>query len=423
MFSNNNRENNLFHTIHVIILNSNNHRQTIDMKSTIYVFLLSLIFLLSPNLSSLGSEVLITNSIRLPNDSIKVNKLITSLESFLDQKDEANTNNSFVNKDYLLETSLLLDELKGIDKSTNFNDDNFYKCYLSSVSKTTENQYTVQFSYIGVNGTIPVLRGVFTVIATSIGDEFLFHSPLSLNTSSWTRKNIGKSIVYYKPEFDISIADSYLNYASKFDNIIGINDKPTVLYCANNFNEVMKLIGVDYKLDFSGINFNSSSGVERDTTIIVNGVLASNAIQFDPHDLWHSRLRAVLAPKDTYKPVDEGCAFLFGGSWGYSWEDIKNRFHSFVKTQKDRNWLNSYVEHLDIGDEKGKALRVDYIINALIIKELYKDGDFSKVKQLLSIGRDQPNLDVYFDTLDKVIGINENNFNVEIDRLIVKYVE
>jgi hypothetical protein len=392
------------------------------MKSTIFLFSISLFLLISSQLCSAENEVIVPNSVRLPQDSNTVSKLLTSLESFLAQKDDRDIDNSFVNPSYLLETSLLLDELKQIGKSSTYKSDNFYKCYLGSVSNITDKQFLVQFSYIGVNDGEPLLRATYSVVATYMGDKFLFHSPLRMNTASWSMKNIGKVTIYYKPEFDIIIANDYVNYTTEFDNILGVSDKPTILYCANNFNEVMKLIGVDYKLDYSGINFNTTSAFERDTTIIVNGVLASNVIQFDPHDLWHSRLRAVLAPNDTYKPVDEGCAFLFGGSWGYSWDEIRNRFYKFTKTQVDRDWLSIHEKHPDIGDEKGKALRVDYIINALIIKELYKDGDFSKVKQLLSIGREQTNLDVYFKNLDEVIGINKDNFNEKIDKLIVKYV-
>ncbi len=393
------------------------------MKSTIYLFIISIFLLASVRLNSADNSVIVPNNIRLPQDSNVVKKLLTSLESFLEQKEVTNSNNSYVNPDYLLETSVLLDELKGIGKSSTYNSDNFYKCYLGGVSSIADKQFIVQFSYIGVHDSSPLLRATFSVVATDMGDKYLFHSPLKLNTAAWSQKEVGLATIYYKPEFDFTIAKDYLSYASNYDNTLGVSDKPTKLYCANNFNEVMKLVGVDYKLDYSGVNYNTTSANERDTTIIVNGVLASNVIQFDPHDLWHSRLRAVLAPTDTYKPVDEGCAFLFGGSWGYSWDEIRNRFSKFTKTQDDRNWLGLYEKSLDIGDEQYKALNVDYIINALIVKELYKDGDFSKVMKLISIGRTQVNNDKYFNTLNEVMGINKDNFNKEIDKLIAKYVE
>lgn len=393
------------------------------MKSTIYILTFSILLLLSVRLTAANSNIIVPENIRLPQDSNTVVKLLSSLESFLSQKEATNSDNSYINQDYILETSVLLDELKGIEKSTKHNDPQYYKCYLGSISNVSEKQFIVQFSYIGIDKSIPSLRATFSLVATDMGDKYLFHSPLKLNTAAWAKREIGLVSVFYKPDFDIGIATDYVNYASKYDNILGVSDKPTILYCANNFSEVMKLLGVDYKADYSGVSYNTTTANERDTTIIVNGVLASNVIQFDPHDLWHSRLRAVLAPKDTYKPVDEGCAFLFGGSWGYSWDEIRNRFSKFVKTQKDRNWLNLYEKRYDIGDEPYKALNVDYIINTLIVKELYKDGDFSKVMKLLSIGRDQANNDKYFEVLNEVIGINKGNFNKEIDKLIVKNVE
>jgi len=128
-------------------------------------------------------------------------------------------------------------------------------------------------------------------------------------------------------------------------------------------------------------------------------------------------LRAVLSPKDTYKPVDEGCAFLFGGSWGYSWEDIKGRFYDYIKKNNNPDWLKLYEDRLDIGNEQYKPLNMDYIINAFIVKELYKDGDFTKVMKLLSIGRNQTN-EKYFEVLEETMGINRKNFNEEVGKLI-----
>lgn len=71
------------------------------------------------------SSVLVQPNIVLPKDTIISNKLIKSLNGFLSLKDKANNENSFVLKEDLLETSVLLDEMKGIEKSGKFKDDNW----------------------------------------------------------------------------------------------------------------------------------------------------------------------------------------------------------------------------------------------------------------------------------------------------------
>ena len=47
---------------------------------------------------------------------------------------------------------------------------------------------------------------------------------------------------------------------------------------------------------------------------------------FDPHDLWHTRLSMVISRRAVDHSVDEGCAYLYGGSWGYTWDEILKAF-------------------------------------------------------------------------------------------------
>ena len=52
--------------------------------------------------------------------------------------------------------------------------------------------------------------------------------------------------------------------------------------------------------------------------------------RFDPHDLWHERLRLVMKSEVINRPVDEGCAYLYGGSWGYTWQEIITKFKKYA---------------------------------------------------------------------------------------------
>jgi len=270
---------------HVLCQYSNNYRHNIDMKSTILSLIFTTLLISFFNLNATEMRIVIPEFIRLPQDSIVANKLLKSLESFLEQKDAPNGSNTLVNQDYLLETSVLLDEIKGLERSTKHNSMNFYNCYLSSLVRLNHNQYIIQLSYLGLDDTNPSLRATISLIATESGDFYLFSSPLEFNTSTWQKEQIKNNTLYYKPNFDLEIANSYFKYISKYDKILGITEKPIILYCANNFNEVLKLIGVDYKSDYSSVSYNTTMAMERDTSIIVDGLLASGVIKFDPHDL------------------------------------------------------------------------------------------------------------------------------------------
>src|ERR1700733_7077384 len=76
-----------------------------------------------------AQSIIIPSGLRLPEDTVVKNQLVISLNGFLSQKEQPNKENKFVLKEDLLETSDLLDEMKGVDKNAKAND--FFKPYLT----------------------------------------------------------------------------------------------------------------------------------------------------------------------------------------------------------------------------------------------------------------------------------------------------
>ncbi|WP_103072513.1 hypothetical protein [Aquimarina sediminis] len=377
---------------------------------TILLFSISL-----SNLLGQTNSINVPQNIRLPKDSITSDKLIRSFQNFLDLKEKPNHENTLISSQNFIETSALLDELKGIEKSFKYKDDNFYKCYINNVIQLNNSNYLIQFHYSGVHKNQPLLRANYTIVAQETDDQFYFYSPLQQNTSSWKAKTIENYTFYFKDHFDLSKATAYTAKIAEYDSILHIPKQATKLYCAENFNEVLKLIGIDFKLDYNGYSYNTLQANENGNSLIVDGILASNYKNFDPHDLWHSRVRKILPSNKIYKPVDEGCAFIYGGSWGYTWEEILHKFKVFITSNPKSDWLELYNNGKNFGDEKNKALRVDYMLNALLIQKINKDQGFSTVLKLLSCGKTN---EEYFPLLETVTGITKSNFNRKISKLI-----
>lgn len=367
-----------------------------------------------------SNNTLVSTNIKKGRDSLNIDKLIQSFDGFIAQKDKPNNQNQYIEKDYLLSTSALVDEIKGLEKNTINKDDNYYKCTLENIIKLQTDYYQIQFSYIGATENLVSLRALFTMFAKKTDGEFRFYSPLNFYTKSWLKKNLDGNEIIYKPEFDVSIAIDYFTNQKKFDAILGISNTPTKMYFADNFNESQKILGVDYKSDYNGVAYNMTTAFEKDSNLLIDGIIASEIIKFDPHDLWHSRMRKILPSRDIHKPVDEGCAFLFGGSWGYSWEDIVTRFKDYVKQNPNANWLEQYENPKNFGTEQYKDLRVDYMLNALIIKEYYNGKSFDNIMELLAIGNTQESKTKYFELLESKFGIKRSEFDNKIKQLIDK---
>ena len=139
--------------------------------------------------------------------------------------------------------------------------------------------------------------------------------------------------------------------------------------------------------------------------------------EFDPHDLWHDRLSLVIPRSKVNRPVDEGCSYLYGGSWGFSWIEIFKAFKEQIASNKNTNWLE--IKETPISFKTGDfSNQADYIVNALLVKKIEKEKGFEGVWELLNVGPFEKGNEKYYQTLEKLTGITKANYNEKIWELI-----
>ena len=160
--------------------------------------------------------------------------------------------------------------------------------------------------------------------------------------------------------------------------------------------------------------WSSSSG---DRKLILFGNNNANFNEFDPHDLFHDRLSLVIPRSKVNKPVDEGCAYLYGGSWGFTWKEIYKSFKEQIASNKKTNWKE--IKETPVTFKTGNFTnQADYIVNALLIKKIEKEKGFTGVWELLNVGPFEKGNEKYYQTLEKLTGITKANYNDKIWELI-----
>ena len=165
---------------------------------------------------------------------------------------------------------------------------------------------------------------------------------------------------------------------SSFDSKLKETGKTTDYYCTDNIIEMQKLIGVEYKSDYNGQAEDVWSSSFADRQIIVYGNSNSTFNEFDPHDLFHDRLSLVIPRSKVSNPIDEGCAYIYGESWGFTWKEIFKAFKEQIASNKNPNW--SEIKETPIFFKTGKYPNTaDYIVNALIVKKIEKEKGFAGV--------------------------------------------
>lgn len=369
----------------------------------------------SLDIKKVSKELLINRYIRLPKNARQAKQLLVDLNAFLKAAQKDNKANKYVLPTEKIETDILVDEFK---KITNISKQkNFFKPHLLSVVPLNKNDYLLKIAYMGAKDSVPLVRAIFELIAYKQQNSFLFASPLKRNTVYWKSKAIGSVLFYYKDKLVSKNAEEYARLIAKFDKKLGSKTNITEFYCAENTPELLKLIGVDYKLDYNGRSMGSFFSIDNNKELIVSGRSASFN-NFDPHDLWHDRLSLVISRRLVNRPVDEACAYLYGGSWGMTWQEILKRFMDKIAIDKKVDWKNYKENPTDFGVDSSKHLYVDYVVNALLIKKIEKEKGFAGVWKLLNSGKFEKGNENYYKVLNDVIGISKKNYNRQVWKLI-----
>jgi hypothetical protein len=386
------------------------------MKLKLFLTIINLFLMLA--LHAQTNRLIIHSNIGLPTDTTESKLLISTLNDFLNAAQKPNEDNQWVLPAEKIETYILLDEINGIERSGKFKDNFFYKPYLTNVVLLKDKKYLLQVSYIGLDEKKPLLRASFSFIAHSVDGRFLYASPLLQNTKNWQKWQAGNDVFHYKTSINKKQIANYTKMAADFDKKLKSTNKITEFYCCDNFVEVQKLIGVDYKSDYNGEAENVLSSVIGNKKVIVLGNKNEHFDNFDPHDLWHDRLSLVVSRSLINKPIDEGCAYLYGGSWGMSWQEIFAKFKAKVTINKAIDWANYKENPVNFGDSDYTHLMVDYVINALIVQKLEKEKGFSAVWEFLNCGRYEKGNENYYQTLQKLTAITKANYNEQVGMLI-----
>ncbi|TDQ16246.1 hypothetical protein DFQ04_2358 [Algoriphagus boseongensis] len=377
----------------------------------------SLLLIVGTLVHAQSNKLLINPGIVLLKDSIESEKLTTALNDFLNAAQKPNDENKLVLESQKVETFILLDEINGIQESKEFNDAFFYKPYLTNVVALEASNFLIQVSYIGTHENNAFLRASFELIAHKKNDSFVFSSPLLRNTQNWKVEKVGNNIFHYKNTINETKVKEFGKLAFAFDSKLKSENKLTDFYCTDNLIELQKLVGVQYKSDYNGIVQSVWSSTLGDRKVVVFGNQNATFNNFDPHDLFHDRLSLVISRSKLNRAVDEGCAYLYGGSWGMTWNEIFQAFKAQVASNRNTNWAE-IKETPVYFKTSGFNNSADYIVNALLVQKIEKEKGFEGVWELLNVGPAEKGNEKYYLTLENLTGITKANYNEEIWKLI-----
>jgi hypothetical protein len=347
--------------------------------------------------------------VRIPEDPAVCSELLGGLQGWLAAMHGPDSVNAYVAEADRPATSVLMHQMRSL-KGT---------CYVGGVTSLGRDHWQVQLNYLNVRKDTPVLEACCTVLARREGGRILFESPLGRQTVGWKRKTIGCCTFYYATEINLRGAVEFERRVASYDRRLKIGKPAIDYYCCTDFMQVSKLVGIDYMARYAGFGYADLSGDEGTSQVIVCGNEWKDGFcRVDPHDLWHGELHRAVSTKVINRPVDEGMAYLYGGSWfTYEWKDILKLMKEYRVAHPGADWLALYKEGTNVIPPP-KIIKISYIINALIVQRLERDRGFAASLPLLCCGPKQDGDANYFAALRDVAGVDEKGFNAYIDGLV-----
>lgn len=361
--------------------------------------------------SAQTNSLKINRDIVMLKDSLDSKALLFSVNAFLTSA-QKNSQNDWILATEKVETQILIDEIQDIKKSKKFENDSFFKAYLTNITPLEDNKYSIHIAYIGINEKSAILRAQFELIAHKTNDSYLISSPLFRNTRNWKTKKIQNHVFHYPYTLNSKKVQQFSTLASFFDKKLKNNSGESHHYLCDNDVDPLKLFGVGYKSDYNGNKLNSrwQSSVDEKSLFVLN---ASSLYSFDTHDLWHNRLSQVISRRKVNRRVDCNIAYLYGGSWGISWEELFNLFSEKFVIGKDIDWLE-HKKNKSYFEANGHKNYTDDFIGALIVKKIENEKGFDGVWELLKTKGSEE----YYVVLNNLIGITKKGYNKEVSKLI-----
>jgi hypothetical protein len=354
-------------------------------------------------------ELRVAPGIRLPEDSVTRVLLMESLRGWLSAASGPDSLNRFVSEGDRPAMTLLMARLRALKGD----------CYLGGVTSLDSANWQIRLNYMGVQKDTPLLQACCTLLARREGDRWLLSSPLAENTLNWKQKTIGCCTFHYPATINMQRAVEFERQVASYDRRLEI-DKPVIdFYCCTNFMEAAKLVGIDYMASYGGFGYSDlTDNYGLHQVIVCGNEWKDGFCTISMHDQWHEELHRAVSPKVINRPVDEGMAYLYGGSWiVYSWKDILNLMKDYRSAHPNANWLALYKDGTNLIPPP-KIIKISYIVNALIVQRLEKEKGFAASLPLLCCGPKQAGDANYFAALEKTTGVSETGFNAYVDDLI-----
>lgn len=294
------------------------------------------------------------------------------------------------------------------------------KKQLINIYKVENDKYLLQLAYYipNTNGglTLTALASFLTYVDPE-DNAISFSSPVSYYTKSWNTKSIGNINYIYKSTFCEKVAVEFNKNNSKISKNLGLELEKLVFFKSSNYQEVLRLIGLDYIM--------SANGEIESSTIIGNTILTGLNTEDFSHDIFHFYSSKLFERKERNWIAEEGFAYSWGNAYYtdsnsqvISRKELIDELKIYLKNEVDSNLFKMFTENPPIFQKFSPKVSVRSTISSILCDEVERKRGIDGVRQLVSCGN---GLDNFFLKVEELININNANFDSKVRELLSSY--
>jgi hypothetical protein len=338
-------------------------------------------------------------------------QIIQSFDRLLLSIDRAQPDTTLIDMDDADVNRLFFTYLKGIEGKDTVQ--KYFQARLINLYPVGNHQYMFTISYTKNDE----IGRIHSFLAKENGGRVVFANPLRYNTRHWKTATIGTATYFYPDTIDVERAELFNRKNIAMAQKLNLPVRNWDVYMCENFQEAFQIQGCSYESTGNGV-FNSGWIMDPKTLFT-----CMNDEDFS-HDVLHIYASQIRERKDRNVNGECGLAYYWGNAYhsgitgkAPGLQELLPALQQYFRSHKEAKPLELFEKSPDILAEYGypHPVHVNKIIAAVICREVEKQKGMEGILELLKCGRGNDNL---FKATEKLIGINRDNFDREVRRLV-----
>lgn len=370
------------------------------MKFVLLLIFLTGSFSCASQESSKGLQLSISPGISIETEVNQ--KIIGSLRSFLETKNQSATQNKYwLTADF----EKFIYPYQGIYtiEQSKFGPDYYKPSLMEIIDTQYPDKKIVKIAFIGHNAESNenTIRCIYNLIANVNNKQVIFSSYIDYATRNWETKKVGniKYLISPSKSFNTIEAKNQEEDVLKICSFFDCKPIETTYYSCINPVELFQIKGFDYN---SMMYLSNTGGLAEAGNIIFSG----NNSDFYTHEIVHIYVNKFYP--DAPVILNEGIASYLGGSGKFDYQWHKNKFKLYLKTNNGLDFaglIDNPYERVYMDNETP----VPYIIGGVICEKIIKEHG---KKKLISLLRNTSKKDVW--NVLKEVGITKENLSSKL---------